>query len=237
MFVPIALMGVVCFYRRFSELAILALGALICAAFIVALLFARGELWPLVQTVKMNIAYSQGSLIGSNHGVASVVAHLKRLGGSNLFAEVVPTLLAITVGLIALPRESEFHETRQAMIAASILTFVGAFAVLSTTGLWQQHRQILYIPAVVAVLAVSPLLDSAAKIARLRTLGLIFLIGFLMAGPFTLKEHIAHIRTFRESYAALHELSPEAQRLLAIATFGTYARLGGNDDEGHAFGL
>ena len=236
-FVPIALLGVSCFYRRFSDLISLALGASISTALIVAVLFMRRELSPFVQAITLNIAYSQGDLIGSKNGLGSLATHLKLTGGWSLLAEIVPMLLAIILGLIALAWKLGRNKTQLAIAAAGIQTFVGSIAVLSITGLWQQHRQILYIPAIIAVLGMTSLLDVSAKIAKLRTLGLIFLIGFLMAGTLALKEYIKSILRFRESYAALNELSPEARRLLAIASSGTYARIGRNDDLGHAVGL
>jgi hypothetical protein len=77
----------------------------------------------------------------------------------------------------------------------------------------------------------------AVKRARLITLGLIILIGYLMAGTSALRGYIKSVQSFRETYAALGELSPEARRLLAIGSSGTYARFGLNDDLGHAIGL
>jgi hypothetical protein len=236
-FVAIALFAVSCFCRKLFDFVSVALGASISAALILTVLFARGELSPFVQTIKLNIAYSEGGMIGSTNGLDSLATHLKLTGGWSLLAETLPILLTILLGLIALALKSGRNNCHLAIVAAGVLSFVGSLIVLSITGLWEQHRHILYIPAIVALLGVTSLLDVSAKIARLRTLALVFLIGYLMAGTLALKDYIKSILTFRESYAALNELSPEARGLLAIASSGTYARFGRNDDLGHAVGL
>jgi hypothetical protein len=146
-------------------------------------------------------------------------------------------LLGILLGSIALSRKSERNNNQIAISAAAILTFVGSLGVLSITGLFPQHCQILYIPSITVVLSLISLLDTSLKIARLRTLGLIFLIGLLMAGPLTVRGYVSAVHHFREAYAELNELSPETRRLLAIGSSGTYARFGQSDDDGHAVGL
>src|SRR5262249_8575358 len=153
--------------------------------------------------------------------------------------QIVPMLLGIILALIALSRTSEIHHSQIAISAACILTFIGSLAVLSITGLSWHHLQILYIPSIIVVVSLTSLPPASAAIARLRTLAVIFLIGLMMAGTltWTLIRYKGAIRSFREVYAELNELSPETRRLLAIGTSGTYARLGINDDRGHAVGL
>lgn len=239
-FVPIALLGVSCFLladRRFFDFIFVVLGASASMALIVLVLFIRSELSAFAETIRLNVAYSQGGLIGSKKGLASLATHIKRIGGWSLFAEIVPLLLGTTLALIALSKKFKNNDGQIAISAACILTLAGSLALLSITGLWDQHRQILYIPAIIVVLSLTPLLESSVEIARLRTLGLIFLIGFIMAGPLSLRAYIKAIGSFPESYAELAQLSPETQRLLSIGSSGIYARFGQNDDMGHAVGL
>ena len=240
-FMPVALVGVGCFllaHRRFCEVRAMALGASMTAVLVVGVLAVRGELLPFVETIRMNIAYSQdGNLIGQKKGLASLAEHIRRTGGlASLFGEVVPILLATMLALIAVG-EARKNRTQLAIAGACIATFVSSLAVLSITGLWEHHRQILYIPSIIAILGLTSLLDMAVKRGRLITLGLVFLIGYLMAGTFALAKYVTSVASFHQSYAALGELSPEAQRLLTIASSGTYARFGLNDDMGHAIGL
>jgi hypothetical protein len=69
------------------------------------------------------------------------------------------------LALIALSRKFEINHSQIATSAACILTFVGSRAVLSITGLWWHHRQILYIPSIVVVVSLTSLLDASAEIA------------------------------------------------------------------------
>jgi hypothetical protein len=239
-YVPIALLGVCCFSladRRFFDLIYIALGVSMSVALIVGVLLIRGELSPFVEATRLNIAYSQGGLIGFKKGLAALVAHIRLIGGWSLLGDIIPMLLGIILALIALSRKSERNRSQIAISAAAILTFVGSLAVLSITGLWGEHRQILYIPSIIVVLSLTSLLDVSVEVARLRTLGLFFLVGLMMAGTLALKQYISAVRSFREAYAALNELSPESRRLLAIGSSGTYARFGTIGDSGHAVGL
>jgi hypothetical protein len=241
-YVPIALLGVSCFSltdRRFFDFISIALGASVSVALIVGVLFTRNELSPFLETIMLNIAHSHGNLIGSKKGLASLVEHMRLagLGGWNLLAKLVPILLGIMVALIILSSKPGRKHTQIAISATCVLTFVGSLAVLSVTGYWDIHRQILYIPSIITLISLSSLLDASVEVARLRTLGLIFLIGLMMSGTLTLQEDFGAVRSFRGAYAAFDEVSPETRRLLAIGSSGTYARLGQNDDDGHAAGL
>jgi hypothetical protein len=240
-FLPIALVGACCFLqvrRKFFEIPAIALGALIAVVVVTAVLVVRGELLPFIETIKLNVAYSQGGgLIGSKEGLASLAEHVRRIGGWRLFGEVTPILLAIVLVFIGLSGQQERTRMQIAVACACVATFVSSLAVLSITGLWEAHRQILYIPSIIAILGLTLLLDVAAKRARFLALGVVILMGCLMAGTLTLTKYITSVRSFRSSYAALGQLSLEARRLLAIGSMGTYARLGPNDDLGHAVGL
>jgi hypothetical protein len=239
-FVPIALVGAGCFllaHRRFSDIAAIVLGASISAGVVVGVLVVRGELLPFIDIIRQNVAYSQGSLIGSKKGLAALVEHISRVGASRVFGEVVP-ILVVMLPVVARLRKHERSRTELATAWACALTLFSSLAVLSITGLWDEHGQILYIPAIIAVLALAPLLDTAVKRARLMPmLGLVILMGGLMAGPLALTNYEAAIESFPKSYIALSEPSPETLRLLKIGKSGTYARFGQNDDLGHAIGL
>jgi hypothetical protein len=90
-FVPIALLGVGCFLladRRFFDLISIALGASVSVALIAGVLFIRRELSPFLEAIRLNIAYSQGGLVGFTKGLAPLVTRIKLLGGWSLFAEM-----------------------------------------------------------------------------------------------------------------------------------------------------
>jgi hypothetical protein len=235
-FVPIALIGVICFplaRRQSFEAPAIAVGAFMSAFVVVGLLLMRAELLPFVETIKLNIAYSQGPLIDSKKGLAALVAHIRRMGGWRLVGELAPITLAIMLIFVALSGIHDRGRAQLAIAGACVSTLIGSLITLSITGLWAYHRQILYIPSIIAFLGLALLLDMAAKRARLPTLGLIVLTGYLMAGtPVPTKYY--HPNT---GDAELGRVSPEAQRLLTTSNSGTYARFGWGDTSGHATGL
>jgi hypothetical protein len=68
-------------------------------------------------------------------------------------------------------------------------------------------------------------------------MSLVVCVALLLGGGGNPERYIRSIRDAPNKISRLSSLSQEAQRLLAIGESGSYARLGGNDDEGHAFGL
>ena len=80
-------------------------------------------------TPLLDIAYSQGSLIGSKKGLASLAEHMSRIGGWRLFGEMIPILLAIMLTFIILSGSHARNRTRLAIAGACILTCVGSLAV------------------------------------------------------------------------------------------------------------
>ncbi len=50
---------------------------------------------PFIETIKLNIAYSQGSLIGSKKVLASLAEHIKWIGPQLLSGAAAPITLAI----------------------------------------------------------------------------------------------------------------------------------------------
>jgi len=238
-YVPIALLGVSCFLlarRDFFEALAVAVGAFMSALVVVCLLLVRAELLPFVETIKLNIAYSQGSLIGSKKGLAALVEHIRRIGGWRFAGQLAPISLAILLILIALSGILDRSRAQLAIAGSCVSALIGSLLVLSLIGLWWYHKQILYIPSILALLGLGSLLDLAARRARLLTLGLVILTGYLMAGA---PNPTNYIQSLHKSYAAkLNRVSPEAQRLLKIGNSGTYARFGwGDANTGHAIGL
>jgi hypothetical protein len=114
----------------------------------------RDELLPFTETIKLNIAYSQGGLI-STKGLASLAEHINRIGVYRLLAEVVPILLGIALVFIGLSGRHERRSAQVAIAGACVSTLASSLAVLSITGFWDHHLQILYIPAIMTVLALT----------------------------------------------------------------------------------
>jgi hypothetical protein len=237
-FVPIALLGVACFplaRRRFFDGTTVALGVLAPVGLVAGILTARGELMPFIETIKLNIAYSQGSLIGSKRGLAALAEHIRWIGPKGLAGEAA--LITLAMVLISGGLWGNRERTSTVIAGACVSAFLGSLLVLAITGLWKHHLQILYIPSLLAMAGLAPLLDLTASRARLLTLGLVVMAGYLLAGTPEPGGYLRSFAAFHPSYAELSDLSPEAQRLLRTGDAGAYARFGTNDDQGHAAGL
>jgi hypothetical protein len=236
-FVPVAAAGVSCFLlmrQQFSEIPAIALAAFMSALAVVGLLFLRAELLPFMETTKLNIAYSQGALIGFKKGLPSLVEHIRRIGGWRFAGELAPVLVVIMLTLVIPSRGYKGDRRAQLeVLGVCLSTLVISLLVLSCIGLWPYHKQILYIPLIFAIVAVAPLIEMAAKGARALTLGLVCLTSYLMVGVFP---WIGRAESLHASFAELSWVSPESQRLLNLGNYGTYARIGWAD-YGHAIGL
>jgi hypothetical protein len=239
-FVPVALLGTSSFLlarRRPLDAPTVALGAALSAVAAASMLSLRSELAPFVETIKLNIAYSQGSLIGSNTGLASLGEHLRRIGPEWLSRGAGPATLAILLTSAAFWRKSGRRHAPIVLAAACGATLAGSLLILSITGFWLHHLQILYIPAILAGLSLSSPVDLAANRGRVPALGLVVAAGYLLGGAPMPAAYAQSLASSYASYARLSEFSPEARRLLLIGASGTYARFGTNDDQGHALGL
>jgi hypothetical protein len=239
-FVPVAVLGIGSFLltrRQSFGAPAIAAGAALSAAAAASVLASRGELTPFIETIKLNIAYSQGSLTGSSTGLASLAGHLRRIGPEWLSRGAGPATLAIILTSAAAWGKSGPSPPALALAGACGATLAGSLVILSITGFWLHHLQILYIPAILASLSLTAAVDLAAGRGRLPALALVVMMGYLLGGAPAPAAYAQGLARSYASYAGLSELSPEARRLLALGTSGSYARFGTNDDEGHALGL
>jgi hypothetical protein len=157
-YVPVAVAGVglvVIIHRRPQDLLLVAAATVASALSVICILFIRGEFWPFIEGIKLNIAYSQGP-------------------------------------------------------------FVGGTTRLET---WGAH------------------LELAARRAPVLTLLTVIVCDCVLGGPVTLNRYLSSIKNVRSTLAQMSTLPPEARQVLAVGDSGTYARLGQNDDLGHAIGL
>ncbi len=107
---------------------------------------------------------------------------------------------------------------------------------LAVTGVWPHHAQILYVPAVLAGLIVVVRLGQKVDPRRPVTIAFCVLVAVLLAGSSTPLASPS-LRNARTTVASLTAVPPESAGLEALAPTGGYARVGQNDDAGHAFGL
>jgi hypothetical protein len=234
--VPIAvvLLAAVFLSRRSTRgLARLLVSLVISAAAVVVLLALRGELGPYLGSLALNLSYSQGSLVSGSTG-GPFVGHLARVMTASAL-EVVVVVLAVLSWVYVAARtraEADAGGTQALLWSATLASLVAGLVVLGLTGLWDHHAQVLYVPAVLAVVLVARrrTIRSAASVLGLTVLAV--LLSGANLGVYATSAHDA-----RGALAALGAVPDEAAGLLSLADSGTYARVGQNDDGGHAFGL
>ena len=237
--VPVAFAASACVLlprRRVSDVVALTIGAGGACVLILAVLLTRGELWPFIDTLKLNVSYAQGGLVAGAKGVAALAAHIQRVVSVNFVGELAAIGAAIMLVVITRSPSSHARQSAPVIANAGVWTLFASLFVLAVTGLWPQHNQILYIPAIFAMLGLGAFLDTAYGRARLAALGFVVLMAYLLAGIPGPKSYVAHLADFTRAYSSLSALPPESSRLLSSGPAGTYARIGRNDDLGHAFG-
>jgi len=156
--------------------------------------------------------------------------------GSGLSGQIILIILVNVVALFQLFFSDRAREgVAMALVSFAILPV--SLGILAITGLWEHHVQILYIPTLISIVAVAPLFELAARKAPVLTLLTVILCACILGGPVTMNRYLSSIKNFRSTLAQMSTLPPEARQVLAVGDSGTYARLGQNDDLGHAIGL
>lgn len=226
-YVPLAVaMLAVVVIRRLAwrGAAAMTAGFAFTAGIVTAVLQIRGELGGYVAMLRANVTYAQGPLTGS---ALDVSGHLGRVMSAGAIGVVV-TVTVILVLDRTLARDSVWAPTVAALVAAML--------TLAVTGVWPHHAQILYVPAVLAGLIVVVRLGQKLDPRRPVTIAVCVLVAVLLAGAST-PLISPSLRDARTTMASLTAVPPETAGLEALAAGGGYARVGQNDDAGHAVGL
>ncbi len=169
--------------------------------------------------------------------MGSMARHFNLFGGGRFVSVMLMLLLILLVWLLAYSPFREQPSHRLSLFASAVLSLPTTFLVLLLTGLWQHHNQLLHIPAVLALISLAPVLENALNRKPLTAILVMGLTAVLMSGPPMPKRYARAWLNSANAVAALRDPSPETKKLLTLAASGTYARLGRNDDAGHAIGL
>lgn len=200
-------------------------------------LSARGELVPYTSAQIRNVRYTQSTLLDAR--VPYPLAHLARVLTVDSAASFVTIIVVLVALRIAAPRKASSPPL--ALWWSALAAFGGAIAVIAGTGLWQQHSQVLLVPAALAVALGALKIETFTEGHRdtRRALGgfaLLMLTASFLGGP-QANGYIQSITAAPERLSALTRVSPEAKALLSTGRPASYARVGSNDDLGHAYGL
>lgn len=163
-------------HRSWRGLVRAVVSALVVAAAVVGMLWARGELGGFVSTITSNLAYADGGLSQSRYG--SVVGHLLNAmpedgRGGGLVSLVAVVVVLVTTGRPASRTSRPGEATRSAAERRSSATtlvwdltaacLVAAVAVIAATAPWPHHSQSFYVAGCLALVLVAVRLSGPAR--------------------------------------------------------------------------
>lgn len=220
--------------HRWKGLRATVIGAAVASAGVLGLLAVRGELLPYLDSLRLNVAYT--SALGDDAG-AGVVGHVRRvLAVPGAWTVLLSILLVLLIAAALRERQPSADRRPGLLWACAAGASAAALVVLALTGLWYHHLQVLYVPAVLCLLAAA-----SACGARLVDAGLLGLAGgvvaaLLLAGatPTVYGRAMANLPRALASQASV---APLSSALLSTGRPGTYARVGIGDHDVHAHGL
>jgi hypothetical protein len=229
--VPMAVVLIVVYLlnkKSWRDLKPVAIGFVVSGALITALLVIRGEFVGYVKLVMSNIGYSQSSI--SDAYQVPILKHIEPVFGSATSTTVAAII--VILALVAVLRRDSARDLWWSTLAS----LVTAFGIIVLTGLWPHHGQIFYGPAALALVLLVVGFHEVAT-PRAGTIILVLATAFILAGAPSLRTLIDSGLSVRTRLTDLTRISAPAQDLLAIASSGTYERLGKNTDDSHAMGL
>jgi hypothetical protein len=225
------------FRARFWDAVCFGAAAVAAGLLVIGLMALRGELIPFLYVTKGNISYSDGGLITGAGALGRAAAHIHLVGLKGIYIEITAITLCLALAYTHLSNNATERKNRLVLIGICVATMLSGVVVLALTGFWRHHTQILYISAVLSVICMARFFDNLMRRAFVPAVVASLCLAFILAGIPSSRGYLSDLANFFSRYARLQGLSPEAARLLSVSTSGTYARLGRNDEMGHAVGL
>jgi len=221
---------VLCWQDRNAAACIrLALGLALSLLLFAALLFARGELRPFLDSIFLNLAYSQGSLVKGHGFLDRLLSHLSLISFNR--AKIIAAAICACLLYAGFKTAKACGD---ALLLTALTSFCTSGVVLATTGLWRQHLQLLSIPA---ILSVSVVLASGLKIPLPMRLAAVIGLSWILSGGASPARYSEAAGRLAGNWRSLSATPQDAMAIMNSSEPSTYARLGKNDDNGHAIGL
>nr|NLI49996.1 hypothetical protein [Propionibacterium sp.] len=195
------------------------LGALLAVVTFSAVLAARGELLPWFVALYWNVAHT-----GTGGGVLSKLARTF-MGPSTWSVPVVLTLLVVWNTRFRREREGD-----RALGWGTLAGGIGGVVIVALTGLWTHHTQILLIGGALALALAAPLQPTARSVAAM-------LVATILLGGVSLGKLQDAASSPWTRLNDLRTVQPLSAELATRDGVSSYARVGSNDDRGHALGL
>lgn len=205
---------------------------------ILSVLHARGELIPYVESLVRNVTYSQGSVIeGQGNPIIEHLLRSQSVGSGTVLATIL--LASVWMFAVSWRKSGSAGLDQRSMIhwACTGASLLAALAVLGLTGLWTHHAQVLYVPAILVATEVVRRLETVFNVQAVLPVVAFVCLAILLSGPVLPLQYVNSVLSAPQALRDLREVPPETQAILSVGQHGTYARVGQNDDRGHAYGL
>ncbi len=220
---------------RTKFLSRLFFGAGFGSIFWIAVLSVRGELSGYVKMLQFNSIYANDDIYPN---WPLPLAHILRASNSMSWTTLI---LIILILAWTLPSEDNLSTKWRIRVPnnflwlSTLLGLVAAILVLALTGMWNHHNQVLYIPAIFGAVLFSTKIPYLSN-RPLGSFAILLLVSIVLGGP---KQGVIFTTPaeMRVAIEKLMTLPDEARALSNEESFSSYARLGSNDDFGHAMGL
>ncbi len=239
---PIALLlilTVITFRKEWRALVPGSAAFALSTAALAGLLYARQELFPYLGAQVGNVSYSQGVLVEEQWG--SFVGHLTRVASIDAVVIAAAVAGAIVWAFVKGRRSGGTHPVERSSLvfwACAGSALVGALVVMGFTGMWDHHGQVLYVPAILVGVGAVHRFQPEFNVRSVLPVAALVGLAVVLSGPTApLRYGGAALVSGPRALAELNDVSAEARAVLSVAPSGTYARLGANDDDGHAYGL
>jgi hypothetical protein len=222
-------------HRSFSKLA---LGATTGALIPFSILYLRGELYSYLDILSFNRTVSTENMYIK---WPSPIAHFLMTRTLSSVFLICIVLLILFCTLLHLLNTKNVNSDityfdKLDLWFYTLISLILSLSIIMITGMWQHHNQILAIPAILSLMILAQIFESLVKKKSL----IIISVSILLTIGFTGLKSTYLFPSFKSaqvSISKLSSLSPEARALLALGKTGNYARIGTNDDYGHAYGL
>lgn len=215
----------------------IAAGAGASAFLVVALLGVRGELGAYLDSLRLNLQYSQEGQ--SAQGPVALIDHLSRTMTLTAQITLVAMVTAIALAMAAKLPGDRWRSDRlgAALLWAAIASGVMALGVLAVTGKWPGHAKLLIVPACLAMVLLAGRGPRILRAYRMSAVVTLLGLTLLLAGLPSWGPYLSHLEYARANLNMQGGIPREAALILETGPPSTYARVGQGDDPGHAIGL
>ena len=220
--------------RRPRNLIRVAVGLVASTMAVIGLLAVRGELGPYFGALVLNVGYANSSLSESAFGPLTRLIHIAFPEAMLIGLLVIAVLAGVAAAANSGAPEVDVVVRRSGWLTAGALA--SAILVLAATGLWWHHDQVLYVAAILLLTLLMRLTQRAFADSRVLAAIAVVSIALVLGGSNPRIYYQAAIDA-RANLDTITSVPPEAIALQRLSSGpGSYARIGTNDDRGHARG-